>query len=54
MTLLNLNHFLIITKAELCLHLQSKFYMFVTIFLIFMEILGEKNLLTHLVQSTAK
>ena len=54
MTLLNLNHFLIITQAKLCL--KSTFvkanFMFVTIFLD-MKILGEKTL-THPVQSSIK
>ena len=54
MTLLNLNYFLIITQAKLCL--KSTFvkanFMFVTIFLD-MKILGEKTL-THPVQSSIK
>ena len=43
MTLLNLNHFLIITQAELCLKgtFAKASFMFATIFLD-MKILGEK------------
>ena len=56
MTLLNLNHFLIITQAELCLKgtFVKTSFMFVTIFLDIYEILGEKNLLTRPVQSILK